>query len=165
MVSERSLTKGYKKQTLQTPDEKISQSTCHYIFCLIGNISLIALYAVQVFNSHKTCLVDDVNITRSLNFAFAMGFTIVISDFINSSILVLLRRSPQNTSKQSFTPGVQQMIHTKKIVMIDWVIIILTLFVSVVQFTIISSKGVVFCSVIMETLVSESKWLAGLIVG
>ena len=60
---------------------------------MIGNMALITLYAVQVFSPHKTCLVDDVNITHSVIVAFVMGFAIVISDFINSSILVLLGRN------------------------------------------------------------------------
>ena len=122
------------------------------------------MYAVQVFSQHKTCLVDDVNITHRLDIAFGMGFAIVIADFTNSSILVLLKKSTDNTSHYGFTPSGLSVIHVNKMIMRDWVIIILTLFISIVQFTIISSKGVVFCSVLNETLVLESKWLSGLIV-
>ena len=164
MVSENSLTVGNKKPTPQTPHHNINQSTCYYIFCLIGNVLLISMYAVQVLGQHKTCLVDDVNITKRLDFAFGLGFAIVIADFTNSSILVLLKKSTDNTSHCGFTTNELQVIHVNEMVMRDWVIIILTLLVSIVQFMIISSQGFVFCSVLNDTLVFESKWLSELIV-
>ena len=129
MVSMRSMARSNFKPTPSNPDCNISQPTFCYIFCLICNVVLIMIYTVLVFSPHKECIVDGVNFTPSFNTAFIIGFSILVADFMNSSILVLLRKSATETPNNGLSLNGGQKV---QIFRADWIIIILTLVVSVV---------------------------------
>ena len=102
-----------------------------YLVCLVSNVMLIALYAVQVYTPHQTCIVNDVNITHHYDLAFRLGFAILIVDFINTNVVSLYASStdetPIHSSKQN--KG-QTIIASTKNVVLDWLIKGLTLLIS-----------------------------------
>ena len=70
-----------------------------YVICLVCNVMLIALYAVQVYSPHQTCIVNGKNITQHFDLAFRLGFGIAIADFFNLNIFSLFASDPNEDSR------------------------------------------------------------------
>ena len=70
----------------------------YYFAQLFYNVTLLALYSVQVFTEHPECLDPThhrhhkFNVTDTFDVAFLLGFVILLYDFINSNILVIVYR-------------------------------------------------------------------------
>ena len=108
-----------------------------YVVCLVSNVILIALYAVQVSTPHQTCIVNGVEITHQYDLAFRLGLTILIADFFSTNVASLYVSSnyetPIHSSKQN---GGQSIIANFAL---DWLIKGLTLLISGFQYQVISS--------------------------
>ena len=60
-----------------------------YFSCyLTCNVLLLALYAIQVFSEHSQCKTQSgADVTKSFEFAFNLGFTILAFDGFNTNVL------------------------------------------------------------------------------
>ena len=60
-----------------------------YFSCyLTCNVLLLALYAIQVFSEHSQCKTQSgADVTKSFEFAFNLGFTILAIDGFNTNVL------------------------------------------------------------------------------
>ena len=60
-----------------------------YFSCyLTCNVLLLALYAIQVFSEHSQCKTQSgADVTKSFEFAFNLGFTILAIDGLNTNVL------------------------------------------------------------------------------
>ena len=135
-----------------------------YVICLVCNVMLIALYAVQVYSPHQTCIVNGKNITQHFDLAFRLGFGIVIADFFNLNIFSLFTSNQNEESHESYGFKKKRNSTIGINVSLDWLIKGLTLAISCLQYLVVSSKKGLFCSQTMSTLEFESKWLAALVV-
>ena len=60
-----------------------------YFSCyLVCNVLLLGLYANQVFSEHNTCMTKSgIDVTKSFEFAFSLGFTVLAIDGFNTNVL------------------------------------------------------------------------------
>ena len=164
MVSGYSLSGGRQAPAPSMQGPKMSLPISFYVTCLVCNVMLIALYAVQVYSPHQTCIVNGKNITHHFDLAFRLGFAILIADFFNLNVVSLLTPSADQDLGHSSSFNERQTVAITRSVVLDWLIKGLTLVVSGLQYLVVSSKKSLFCSQTMDTLEFESKWLAALVV-
>ena len=119
---------------------KILQPLSFYMACLISNVLLIILYAVQMYYPHKSCIVNGNDITEKFDLAFMLGFAIHIADFFNLNIvsLTIPNNGKDQVSNSGFNEDQKRSIMTS--VVLDWFIKVLTVIVSCLQYLIISSQ-------------------------
>ena len=70
-----------------------SDKYIYIVLQLFVNSVLLALYSVMVFTEHFPCMSDDkddYNVTSYLEFAFKLGFSINLLDFIINALLILV---------------------------------------------------------------------------
>ena len=61
---------------------------CYYLSTLLVNVTLLALYAVQVISDHQPCLnKESHDVTQDFKLAFSIGLCVLIADVINSNVI------------------------------------------------------------------------------
>ena len=63
---------------------------------LVLNVTLVALYASQVYAPHSECIVEDTNVTFKYELAFRLGLVAFVSEFM---LLMFIHIQPCNKSK------------------------------------------------------------------
>ena len=82
-----------RSKAFEGEDNPFTKYSVYYSGTLLYNVHLLALYIVQVFSEHETCLTKSSNnITDSFHLAFMLGFVVLLLDFINSGILIIYFR-------------------------------------------------------------------------
>ena len=140
MVSGFPFTESHETPTPRMLGHKMLLPVSFYTACLISNVLLIILYTVQMYKSHKSCIVDGNDITENFDLAFRLGFAILIADFFNLNIVSLT--IPQNGKDQFSNSGFNEDQKRSLLtsVVLDWFIKVLTVIVSCLQYLILSSK-------------------------
>ena len=74
-----------------------------YFSCyLTCNVLLLALYAIQVFSEHSPCKTQSgADVTKSFEFAFNLGFTILAIDGLNTNVLNIFLQFKAITQRES----------------------------------------------------------------
>ena len=76
---------------------------CYFLFTLLVNVTLLALYAVQVIVDHQPCLNSEShNITQDFKMAFGIGLFVLIADVINSNLLEIYLRFQVQLEEHKF---------------------------------------------------------------
>ena len=66
----------------------------YYACSLLWNFCLIAFYTVQTFSTHESCFTKtSSNITDRFEFAFQIGFTVHVADFLNTNLVGIYLRA------------------------------------------------------------------------
>ena len=140
MVSGLPFSERHETPTPRMLGHKMVLPVSFYTVCLISNVILIILYAVQMYNTHISCIVNGSDITENFDLAFRLGFAILIADFFNLNIVSLTM--PQNGKDQisisGFNEDQKRSLLTS--VVLDWFIKVLTVIVSCLQYLILSSE-------------------------
>ena len=64
---------------------------------LVLNVTLVALYASQVYAPHSECIIEDKNITFQYELAFRLGLIAFVGEFM---LLMLIHIQPCNKSER-----------------------------------------------------------------
>ena len=102
----------------------------YYIICLVSNVMLMSLYAVQVYSPHQTCIVNGKNITQHFDLAFRLGFAILFADFFNLNVISLFSNNSDDSARYSSGFSQKSSASVTKSVAFDWLIKVLTLLIS-----------------------------------
>ena len=84
MVSGCSLSEKHQTAPKGFPNPHGTMPISYYVICLVSNVMLMSLYAVQVYSPHQTCIVNGKNITHHYDLAFRLGFAILFADFFTT---------------------------------------------------------------------------------
>ena len=129
------------------------------------NITLLSLYAVQVFTPHHECLTrGGRNITDNFELAFLLGFIILAADFINSSFMTIYYRYKvqQEERYYSFASSFTQWMQ-KGTITSEYGFRITMTIIAIYQFTVVHSKFGTYCVSQLGVLNLEGRWIYALI--
>ena len=118
----------------------------YYIASLLCNALLVSFYAVQVFTTHKPCLVENTNITSAFERAFCAGLVLAMLNCLNSNVLLLYAHCNQQMLVNKFGESYNaSTLLYKASIFLEWILGIITLGVSVLQFLIVKSQTGYHC--------------------
>ena len=71
---------------------------------MLLNAFLLSFYSVMTFSEHKPCTSESgmTNVTKTIHFAFILGFILTVTDFLNSVFFQLLVLHKTSTEKASY---------------------------------------------------------------
>ena len=101
MVSGCSLSDKHQTAPKGFPNPQGTMPISYYVICLVSNVMLMSLYAVQVYSPHQTCIVNGKNITHHYDLAFRLGFAILFADFFNLNVLSLFSTDSGDRTRHS----------------------------------------------------------------
>ena len=140
----------------------------YFTATLLFNMAILSIYVMQVFTEHHHCATrSGRNITEKFEFAFQIGFSILVIDVINTNLINIYLRFMTHTN-QSKTVDTNEVCALSLFVVsntFEWILRFFTITVSLLQFLLNQSNQGIYCVKQPDgMLAKESKCITILVV-